>query len=220
MTIQIGFEDAVRSMAELRAKDAAEQRVVFEILRASIRKMLQNPYIFEWTLQGFGMLRCYIPGPVYDKQFRLNVWDHKLATPSVSTVHDHPWHFKSWIINGNFTNVRFVEDHFPGVPFEYRVIKTGIDGTPQDDTRLRMNLRMLEPEHYSTGDVYEQKAEEIHNSIPARGTVTLNARIRIGDGEHARVFWPADTDWVDAKPRPAARREIGAACALAQESWG
>ena len=190
-----------------------------EALRASIKHMLYYPEIFDdWTVQGFGMMRCYIPGPVYAKQFRLNIWDESLAVPNVSTIHDHPWHFKSWIINGEFRNVRFVEDHFHGASFEYRVIKTGEQGGEQGP-RLRMNLRPLEFETYTGGDTYEQRANEIHRSLPARGTVTLNERTRVGDGEHARVFWPAGEEWVDAKPRKATVDEICSTVALALEKW-
>ena len=42
-----------------------------EALRASIKHMLGHPDNFDWTVQGFGMMRAYIPGPVYDKQFRI-----------------------------------------------------------------------------------------------------------------------------------------------------
>jgi hypothetical protein len=164
---------------ELEAEDREVRRIERESLRACIKHMLQHPENFDdWTIQGFGMMRCYIPGPVYDKQFRLNIWDHTLAVPNVSTIHDHPWHFKSWIINGEFTNVRFKEDHFHGAPFEYKIIKTGVDATLQETTRLRMNLLPRDPEHYSSGDTYHQRADEIHRSISARGTVTLNERTR------------------------------------------
>lgn len=192
---------------------------MFEALRASVKHMLQHPDIFDdWTVQGFGMMRCYIPGPVYNKQFRLNIWDHTLAVPNVSTVHDHPWHFKSWIINGIFANVRMVEDHFHGDAFEYKVIKTGESGG-EAGPRMLMNLRALMPENYTGGDTYNQEANEIHCSVPNRGTVTLNERTRVGDGEHARVFWPAGEEWVDAKPRKATQDEIRATVALALEEW-
>jgi len=207
---------------ELEAEDREEQRDAFVIgpLRASIKHMLHYPDQFsDWTVQGFGMMRCYIPGPVYDKQFRLNIWDSALAVPNVSTIHDHPWHFRSWIINGVFTNERFVADHYNGEPYEYRVIKTGVDAGLQETEHLRMNLRSCGYEEYTTGDTYEQIADEIHRSLPGDSTVTLNARTRVGDGEHARVFWPDGEDWVDAKPRKATRNEILRTTYLALENW-
>lgn len=192
----------------------------FDALRATIKQTLQHPEMYDdWTVQGFGMMRCYIPGPVYAKQFRLNIWDWALAVPNVSIIHDHPWHFQSWIINGEFDNIRFVEDHFHGIPYDYRNIKTGIEATLQETTRLRMNLRTLRPEHYMTGDVYSQVADEIHCSMPHYGAITLNERTIVGDGEHARVFWPAGEDWVDAKPRRAYPDEILTTTRLALSKW-
>lgn len=190
-------------------------------MRAAIRHMLQHPDQFDdWTVQGFGMMRCYIPGPVYEKQFRLNIWDSALAVPGVSTIHDHPWHFKSWIVNGPFHNIRFVEDHFNGDPFEYKVIRTGAEGGIDEATsRLRMNLRAIEVETYKTGDTYQQEADEIHRSAPGSGTVTLNERTRVGDGEHARVFWPEGEEWVDAKPRKAVLNEIIRTTQFALGKW-
>jgi len=52
-----------------------------------------------------------------------------------------------------------------------------------------------------------------------RGTVTLNERTRVGTGEHARVFWPAGEDWVNAKPRQATPREIDRTTELALSVW-
>jgi hypothetical protein len=197
--------------------EAAPGRIA---IRACVKAMLQHLEMFDdWTVQGFGMMRCYIPGPVYEKQFRLNIWDDRLAVPNVSTIHDHPWHFKSWIINGDFNNIRYVEDHFNGDPYDYKIIKTGVDATLQEDTRLKMNLRSTGIEFYHTGDTYRQEAEEIHCSAPARGTVTLNERTRVGDGEHARVFWPAGEEWVDAKPRKATTAEVISTTTLALENW-
>ena len=81
-------------------------KIPFDVLRATVRDVLEHPYPREWTVQGFGMLRTYLDP---DKRFRLNVWHSKLAIPNVSIVHDHPWHFTSWVMGGNFTNVRYTK---------------------------------------------------------------------------------------------------------------
>lgn len=194
------------------------QSDTFTAMRACIKTMLVYPHNFKWTVQGFGMMRTYLPGPVYDKQFRLNVWDRTLAVPNVSVVHDHPWAFKSWIINGRFLNLRFVEDFFNGDGYNYMVIKTGEGGGPSGN-RLKTNLRPLNVEIYHTGDVYEQEPTEIHCSLPDDSTVTLNDRTIIGDGEHARVFWMAGGDWVDAEPREATEKEVYGVAYRALEKW-
>jgi hypothetical protein len=216
-----GYMRGVTKTASDRVREERLDQIVERaFIRAAVKHMLQHPDQFDdWTVQGFGMMRCYIPGPVYDKQYRLNIWDSTLMVPGVSTIHDHPWHFKSWIVNGPFHNIRFVEDHFCGDPFEYKLIKTGVDATLQEATRLRMNLRALPVETYNTGDTYYQAADEIHRSAPGFGTVTLNERTRVGDGEHARVFWPAGEEWVDAKPRSATEAEIFATTRLALSKW-
>lgn len=191
---------------------------MFEALRASVKHMLEHPYNFDWTVQGFGMMRAYIPGPVYDKQFRLNIWDSALAVPNVSTIHDHPWAFKSWIINGRVTNVRYVLSDRLGIAYNYMTIKTGVGGGPDGPPKI-MRLAECRPEVYLTGDAYHQTPSEIHRSAPEDRTVTLNERTRVGDGEHARVFWPYREPWVDAMPRDATAHEVADVIQKALECW-
>ena len=42
---------------------------------------------------------------------------------------------------------------------------------------------------------------------------------RVGDGEHARVFWPTSTEWVDAMPRRATEMEVLTTVSKALERW-
>ena len=183
-------------------------------MRAMVRTILNYPFDHRWTVQGFGMLRMYMPGA--GKRFRLNVWSSALAVPKVSIMHDHPWAFDSWIINGQFRNVRYVEDYHNGDAFEFMTIKCGEEGCSISQRAL-IRLRSLATEYYNTGDTYHQDATEIHASFYDDGTVTLNDRI--GDTEQARVFWPAPGVWVDAKPREATRIEIAHATSLALGKW-
>jgi hypothetical protein len=188
------------------------------LLRSCIKKMLQYSHDYDWSVQGFGMMRTYIEGPDYAKQYRLNVWDSALAVPNISVIHDHLWRFKSRIINGQFCNIRYVEDFNNGMPYDYAVIKTGEGGGP-DGERGHISLWCMPAEIYNTGDMYQQEPTEIHMSIPADSTVTLNDRTRVGDGEHARVFWPAGREWVDAMPRPATDLEVAEITARALGRW-
>jgi hypothetical protein len=98
-----------------------------------VRLLLGRPA--KWTVQGFGMIRTYIPGPVYDKQFRLNVWDSRLRVPNVSVMHDHPWDMTSWIISGLMINTRYIESGFSGWDYSYMNIKTGEGGGPAGDVK-------------------------------------------------------------------------------------
>jgi hypothetical protein len=187
-------------------------------MRAMARFILGDAKKYRWTVQGFGMLRTYIPASENNKRFRFNVWDSRLAVPGVNIMHDHPWDFDSWIINGKFRNVRYVEDHYNGDDFKFMTIKCGEDGCAMSEPS-KVRLRALPVEHYKTGDKYHQDAREIHASFYDEGTVTLNDRV--GDTEHAKVFWLDEPQgyWVDAKPREATPAEVAGTINLALEKW-
>ena len=195
------------------AKRRAYVDPLFPVLRHMTRDVLNKPFDRAWSIQGFGMLRTYF-GP--DKQFRLNVWHSRFQVPGVSIVHDHPWHFNSWIIAGRFTNQRYTSGtlqyggyRVSAAPpnFHFQTIKTGEGGGPVGELGS-MLLIPDQPEQYRPGDTYRQEAHEIHASFYNDGTVTLNDRTRIGDGEHARVFWPLGEKWIDAQPRNATEEEV------------
>jgi len=190
----------------------------FHLIRGFVRHILEHPHEFEWIVQGFGMLRTYIEGPGDPKKFRLNVWDSALAVPSVSIIHDHPWHFTSWIVNGSFRNIRYVEDYYNGDPYECMTIVTGEGGGPVG-LSAPTDLYAMPTEHYKTGDTYHQEAMEVHASYPEDGTVTLNDRTRVGDGERALVFWPKGQKWGDAIPRKATLLEITDVTQRALAKW-
>jgi hypothetical protein len=76
----------------------------------------------------------------------------------------------------------------------------------------------LPVENYWPGDKYAQAAKEIHVSKYIDGTVTLNERRIVGDGEHARVFWESG-DWVDAEPRAATEDEVDGVLRQALRKW-
>lgn len=182
-------------------------------IKPLIEQFLRDPDTIDrnWTVQGFGMLRTYF-GPNNDrKRFRLNLWDDRLAVPNVSTIHDHPWHFESMIVAGVFVNRRFTmlpPSEYGCPTHTYTTIKTGEGGGIVKSEFQTAGLRSGPVELYEDGAIYSQLADEIHESVPARGTITLNERTRVGDGEHARVFWPIGTDWVDAEPREATIKEV------------
>jgi hypothetical protein len=186
----------------------------FEALRAMVRPILEAPLYYHWTVQGFGMLRTYIDG---NKVWRLNVWNKALVVPNVSTIHNHPWHFESWIIAGRFANRRYTEEQI-GTAYSVATIKTGEGGGVRSETTA-VSLRSHGDEMYRPGDHYKQRADEIHESFYSNGCVTLNKRERVGDGEHARVYWPAGLEWVDAEPRAATEEEITTTAGLALYGW-
>lgn len=178
-----------------------------DLMRTVVSCVLENPHNWDWTVQGFGMLRTYLDS---DRKRRLNIWDKRLATPNVSLIHDHPWDFRSFILAGHLMNVRFVDDPL-GQLFEYAKIQCGPNGGMcPSSAKNTIRLRAYSNEIYRAHETYEQKAEEIHLTDFTDGTVTLNVRNFRPDTEHARVFWTAGQQWVDAKPRAAADYEVEA----------
>ena len=176
----------------------------------------------SWTVQGFGFLRTYFGPADAPKKFRLNLWDSRFTVSGVSTIHDHPWDFKSVVVAGDFSNQRYhmrrsVGGLDLGPSHSFTTIKTGEGGGLEKSATEHCMLERQPTEHYHAGEAYYQRADEIHETYFADGAVTLNERI--GDTEHARVFWPYGTDWVDALPRPATREEVFFAVNSSLERW-
>lgn len=190
-------------------------------LRPLVVRVLSEPFTEgQWTVQGFGFLRTYFGPRDNPKKFRLNVWDSRFTVPNVSTIHDHPWDLTSLIIAGHMTNERYIDrdvDYSRLPKFSYTTIKTGVGGGLERGLTKICTLEKYPTELYSPGDSYRQHAEEIHETKFLDGSVTLNERI--GDTEHARVFWPAGTEWVDAIPRPATRDEVISTTGWALGAW-
>lgn len=189
----------------------------FDVLRAACKAVLEHPLGFDWTVQGFGFIRTYFG----DKRVRLNVWDPALTFNSVSTIHDHPWAFQSWVISGQFFNQRYVEElgsiaSFLAPTHNFGVLHTGVDGGMTAE-RGTARLIACRREAYLVGDTYRQAADEIHRSEFSPGAVTINERL--GDTERARVFWPIDEEWKDAMPRYATEKEVARTTALALMKW-
>jgi hypothetical protein len=193
-------------------------------LKPLIRRILVWPEHSQWTVQGFGFLRTYFGPPDEPKRFRLNLWDSKYRVDNVSVIHDHPWHFTSVIVAGVLCNYRYVMQH-PKLnditpTHSFTTIKTG-EGGGMEKSPIE-HCVLIQPhkvEFYSPGDTYYQHASEIHETAYKDGTVTLNERVPTGDGEHARVFWPYDTDWVDAMPRPATADEVSDIVSRSLARW-
>lgn len=174
-----------------------------------VRLVLSKPDAFDWSIQGFGMLRLYLPGGL-----RLHIWDPSQAVPDVTNIHDHPWDFESRVIWGFLVNRT------------YRIV----DGDPtHDEHRIRCGHGAMECAHPLTGDVgrprpvrleladeaqggagmcYWQRAAQIHESRPTPGTVTVIRRVFHEDTEHALVYAPKGAGWVSAEPRRATPDEV------------
>lgn len=188
------------------------------IIKPLVRHVLANADKFDWSIQGFGLLRLYLPG-----EARLHIWDHSQRYQDVSMIHDHiQWGLTSTIVAGELTNTRYDEqDERPAdgwTLYNWATFKAGFDGK-QLHAPDKIWLRAQKPEIYRPGDQYHQEPREIHETCAAPGTVTIMQKHPTPDGENARIFWPTGTTWGNALPRPATPEEVAHFVALAQ-GWG
>lgn len=176
----------------------------FRALQYAVATILKNPKDYEWTLQGLGMLRLYL-----STGMRLHVWSTQHAVKDVSVIHDHPWDFHSVVLCGRMIDM--VYEIEPGEPTHHeQSIMCGVGAhTITEKSNVRLALRSNDA-HYAE-DTYNRKAEQLHQSMPINGTVTLIDRTRfLPDRDLARVFFPLGTDFVSAEPRPATLEEVQA----------
>lgn len=183
-------------------------------LRTTARFILENAMKFEWSLQGLGMLRLYLPN-----ETRLHVWDTRFAYPGASPIHDHQqWSLHSTVISGRIVNYRYIETEH-GAPFTYKLIKAGY-GCLDKSEEMPIKLERCNEEIYRPGEFYCQLPEEIHQTIPMNGTVTIMKKWPTKDPEAAaRVFWPAGEHWGSAEPRRATDEEVMQMTGWALARW-
>lgn len=178
-----------------------------------VRHILENADKFEWSLQGFGMLRTY-----FGEDLRLHIWDSSFAVDEVSTIHDHPWDFVSTIVAGAIKNQRYTIDP-TGQEWQKQLIVCGPGGHSEGTTEP-VPLLAQEPEFYVAGDNYFQSADELHESVPEDGTVTvIHRNFSRSDRDLATVCFPVGQEWVSAEPRPAHQREVATICGRALKLW-
>lgn len=187
--------------------------------KALAQAVLSNPGSYEWTLQGFGMLRTYLD---HKKNWRLHVWDDRYRVAGVSDMHTHPWHFTSYVLAGIVENYRYAHARLAASqapePFMEQRLRCGVGGGLEGEPETTWLVKG-ERELYRESDVYKQKAHEIHVSVPRNGTVTLVRREFLDDTEHASVFWPINEEWVTAEPEAASRVVVKRICAEALNLW-
>lgn len=189
------------------------------MIRELAKKILQRAEAYEWTLQGFGMLRLYL-GTVG----RLHVWDDRYAVPGVSVIHDHAWDLASTVLSGELTNIVY-QVQAPGIDcgalYSCQTLLTGegggLIGNPVPVRLERVEFGLYGPKRVRQH--YAQVACEVHETRAVRGTVTLVERAE-GEGQKtARSFWPVGEMWISAEPRPATVAEVRDICENALQGF-
>lgn len=163
-------------------------------LQLAVLALLERANNFDWSVQGFGVLRHYI-GTIG----RLHIWDSRLRYPGVSMIHTHSWDLRSTIVSGELCNTIYTEVPGGGLPYHKQRLITGYMShmvTPMADTRLVPWSRTV----LVAGEIYQQRASEIHQTNTINGTITLMERREDENGE-ADVYWPHGTEWGTATPR-------------------
>lgn len=194
------------------------------ILKAQVEEMLLHPLRYEWSIQGFGMLRAYFA----ERTMRLHIWDDRYRVPDVTLLHDHPWNFSSYIVAGQVEQYRYAPWDGGARPFgdalieDYteETIQCGPGGFACNTTAPRV-LKRYPLEVYRAGQVYQQAATEIHCSLPVNGTITIIER-KVPEGaspDHAHVYYKPEAGWVSAEPRPATPEEIVQICQSSLDTW-
>lgn len=173
-----------------------------------------NNYPYRFTIQGLGMLRFYL-----SKSQRLHIWSPKHAAPNASTLHSHPSAFVSTVLSGSLENHIYTQDPI-AEPSDYygQVLHCGKGGGLVGD-RANVRLGLESVALYTIGHRYRMEIPQIHETKPNPGCVTLCDREGVG-ADYATVYWPLDTKWGDAEPRPATPDEVAEITEHALSVWG
>jgi len=159
------------------------------------------------------MFRLYL-----SKEVRLHVWDSRFSVPRVTTIHTHPWDFESKVISGGMTDIAYRKEPsvreiqnkrtLCGLFYEQKII-CGPGGCAAGDP-VEVSLYDQRTIRIEAGEAYALRRDELHESVPEDGTVTVIRRKFYEDTEHAYVYYLVGTKWVSAEPRKATREEVQA----------
>lgn len=183
----------------------------YQPTREEVHDLLVNWQDYEWQVQGFGMLRTYLPG---EGEPRLQVWDQRLATWSNNAIHDHPWSFRSTIYAGLLYNQRY---DIPSTGLQgnghITEIIPGTRGGKLSERPVRTCRLVPKPvEVYTMGEFYGQTHREMHLTRYLPGTVTLITRFDREEEDIARVAWYGRADeqppFVNPYPAPPELAEL------------
>jgi len=195
------------------------------LLKPLVKAVLKSPQALDWTIHGIGLMLTYL-----DKEHRLHVFDKSLRVETVSPIHDHAWHLKSYIVAGVLRQRRYEILANCECDFEcdcdlesnvekFKQASINTIGIPIPTPGPDVFVNVGDLEEYREGQTYRQYNDEIHETIPEDGTVTLVEREFARDVRAARIFWRGEGEWVSAAPRRALPTEIEYVTQKALRLW-
>jgi hypothetical protein len=197
-------------------------------IKPLVKAVLKSPQALDWTVHGIGLMLTYL-----DKEHRLHVFDQSLRVETVSPIHDHAWHLKSYIVAGILRQRRYdiVAEAEGGAGWvsyratggrqieKFKQASINTVGIPIPTPGPDVFVESGELEEYREGQSYHQHNDEIHETIPEDGTTTLVEREFARDIRSARIFWRGEGEWVSAAPRRATPNEIDYVTQRALTLW-
>ena len=181
-------------------------------VRAMVKAILKSAGSYSWEVPANGRLTLVLEPNVAV----INVFHSKYRVPNSTAIHSHTVDFRSDIIGGVMRQYRYLRatagaGHSAGP--ERSTADAGRGSTPQRywEQELTLGGRLAgepvecllkesELEVYRTGEYYEITADEIHQSVPEDGTVTLISRQYKTSPTSVSTFWPWAPLPVGAKP--------------------
>ena len=183
-------------------------KLKLEMYDEIVKQVMENPFNFEWELQGFGMLRTYI-----DKNTRLQIWLKDFIVPNITDIHTHPWDFQSFIYQGQIRNNIFFEYELQDQVREewFQCVKCLILTGEHAYVKER-NPIILKPNgsfEYFCGDTYFHEKNIPHRIDFIDGTITILTKSNIHEDSLAYSYVKGfNNEWVSAAPRIATKEEI------------
>ena len=181
-------------------------------LKIAVKAILEDTNR-EWSIQGLGMLRTYLPD-----NSRLHIWNPDLKYADVSEFHTHPWDMTSFVVSGRVQNTIYLDNPSSRPNFMRQQILCGEGGGLEGEPEEReLTVDVVNSRIVPAGRSYQQAFDQVHRSDPVPGTVTIIRRTVPfgGSPDHAYVYYPVGEEWISAEPRTATPTEIQSSIELA-----
>jgi hypothetical protein len=166
-TDEIQIEGLVYEMR----RDAASTRV-----KDLFTRWLLTHRGLELRLHPYGFAHSIIWTGSDGEALRLHVWvDNSPSRVLPTRAHRHAWNSKSYILLGELTNERYTVHFNPAGEFRLFAIAYKTQTSIRVPTDKRVDCRLVDSQHYSSGDRYAVSVGEYHKTLvlPSSFTATL-----------------------------------------------